>query len=288
MSSKTSSSMMQLSSLVWIVIFVFISSLLKPEIINAAISTPTPDEIFIDGYGVPMVLIPAGSFQMGSENGDKHERLVHTVTLDDYYVDQYEVTNAQYERCVDAGVCSPPKFPRSPTRDSYFSNPEYDNYPVIWVEWHEANNFCGWRDARLPTEAEWEKAARGGLKNKVYPWGDMFPSFGKNNRNGANFIGPNYKRIDFADTEPVGSFGANGYGLYDMVGNVSEFVADWYDEDYYQYSPTDNPQGPEAGEFYVIRGGSWNGSFWTLRSANRTSVYGYPQNEVGFRCARLP
>jgi serine/threonine-protein kinase len=229
-----------------------------------------------------MVLVPAGAFEMGSNNGDSDEMPVHTVTLDDYYIDQYEVTNALYKACVDAGVCDPPVNTSSFTRDSYFGNSQYDDYPVIRVSWYDAKAYCEWRGVRLPTEAEWEKAARG-TDGRTYPWGE-----------GIDCTKANYGGcVD--DTTAVGSYpdGASPYGLFDMAGNVWEWVADWYDGNYYDAYPADswppNPAGPSSGEYRVLRGGSWLNYGDLLRVANRS---GYDPssrfNFIGFRCALSP
>lgn len=137
---------------------------------SAATSTATalPAEV-IDQQGVQMVLVPAGEYTMGSESGGYDETPVHTVYLSTFYIDKYEVTNALYKACVDAGVCNPPYDAGSYTRASYYGNPEFDNYPVVYVDWSMSGSYCEWRDARLPTEAEWEKAARG-TDARVYPW----------------------------------------------------------------------------------------------------------------------
>ncbi|MBN2551097.1 MAG: SUMF1/EgtB/PvdO family nonheme iron enzyme [Anaerolineales bacterium] len=237
---------------------------------------------YTDEKGVPMALIPAGEFWMGSED-DTHSKPVHTVYLDAFYMDIYEVTNALYEQCVQAGVCTPPRYSQSSTRDSYYGNSAYADYPVIYVEWEQARAFCEeWRGARLPTEAEWEKAARGGLEGKLYPWGDEAPVCQKGAQNGANF-----SSCTSDDTEPVGSYSANSYGLYDMAGNVWEWVQDWYDQTYYSISPSSNPRGPISGATRVLRGGSWYNIPYNLRAANR--FFNNPVSRLiyifGFRCA---
>ncbi|MBN2549004.1 MAG: SUMF1/EgtB/PvdO family nonheme iron enzyme [Anaerolineales bacterium] len=237
------------------------------------LTTLTAD--YRDEKGVPMALIPAGEFQMGSENGGDSEKPVHTVYLDAFYMDMYEVTNVQYEKCVQAGVCTAPDSYSSYERRSYYGDSDFADYPVIYVDWEQARTFCeDWRGARLPTEAEWEKAARGGLKGGEYPWGNVIPDCSR-----ANYYGC------VNDTRRVGSYPANGYGLYDMAGNVWEWVWDWYDDNYYSSSPDSNPQGPDSGSYRVLRGGGWYLGPNYLRVAIRGT--GSPDGQaiyIGFRC----
>ena len=246
--------------------------------------TPLPGRI-TDEKGVEMVLVPAGEFQMGSEDGDSDERPVHAVYLDAFYIDVYEVTNARYEACVQEGYCSPPGDSSSYTRDNYYGNADYDGYPVIHVDWAQARAFCEWRRADLPSEAQWEKAARGGLEGKMYPWGDEAPVCWKGAINGAKYTDD--AGCNNTDTEPVGSYAPNGYELYDMAGNVSEWVWDWYSELFYQGLPYANPVGPDVGQRRALRGGAWNDGVKSVRAAIR---YGNIPNgryvDVGFRCAR--
>ena len=164
---------------------------------------------------------------MGSNprlGGNDDEKPVHAVYLDAFWIDKYEVTNAQYKKCVDWGYCVAPQ-KNSSTRDSYYGNPQYESYPVI-VSWDQAKNFCTRAGKRLPTEAECEKAARG-TGERIYPWGDTFDK---------NLV--NSLHRGFGDTMPVGSFpnGASPYGVMDMAGNVSEWVADFYSSDYYNWT----------------------------------------------------
>lgn len=240
--------------------------------------TPTPGigSIYLSN-GVTMLYVPAGTFSMGSETSS-HERPIHAVNLSAYYMDKYEVTNAAYKRCVEAGVCDPPKQSRSSTRTAYYGNPEFDEFPVIYVDWNMAKTYCEWRGARLPTEAEWEKAARG-TDGRTYPWGE-----------GISCDEANYNNC-VGDTTKVGSYlgGVSPYGLYDMAGNVWEWVNDWYDSSYYQTSPSSNPQGPTSGQYRVLRGGSWNNYGSSVRSVFRFgNDPSNPGHYLGFRCSLSP
>lgn len=278
----------------------------------APILTPTPYPATItDAYGVPMVLVPAGPFTMGADpeealaecrrlrgEGCRREDFLdeapaHTVTLDAFYIDQYEVTNARYAACVAAGACRPPRAIRSYTREVYYGDPRYDDYPVVLLSWYQALNYCRWRGARLPTEAEWEKAARG-TDGRRYPWGDVFDGTRANfcDRNCPYEWASPSEDDGYADTAPVGSYpeGVSPYGAYDMAGNVWEWVADWYDADYYAASPVENPQGPATGLYRVVRGGAWFSVGSSLRTTYRlrnvpTATY---HLTGGFRCARAP
>lgn len=251
--------------------------------------TPAPTETPLPSEPPPgfpgMALILAGEFQMGSEDGSSGETPVHTVYLDAYYMDVYEVTNAQYAACVQAGSCTPPQPTKSYTRSSYYGDSTYDDYPVIYVDWSQARAYCQWRGGDLPTEAQWEKAARGGLEGKQYPWGDEDPVCQKGARNGAKF--DDDAGCNDTDTEPVGSYSPNGYGLYDMAGNVWEWVLDWYQETFYASSPAANPTGPSSGEYRVVRGGSWSNVAGSVRTANRVRYDPSYRSDVrGFRCSR--
>jgi formylglycine-generating enzyme required for sulfatase activity len=228
-----------------------------------------------------MVLIPAGPFQMGSNQ--PMENPIHTVTLNSFWMDVYEVTNARYAECVAAKKCQPPASNQLfSTRSDYYTNGQYANYPVLYVSWDDANAYCTWRGARLPTEAEWEKAARGGLEGKLYPWGDTAPVCTPGAINGAQFGG-----CTVQDTVTVGSFKPNRYGVYDMAGNVWEWANDWSDENYYSSSSGNNPIGPPSGNQKVLRGGSWGLTAGSMRVTYRTSaVPTLSYFNVGFRCAR--
>jgi formylglycine-generating enzyme required for sulfatase activity len=246
-----------------------------------------------------MVYVPAGSFQMGStddeveaaieqcnqdrENGEcprswyEDESPRHSVTLDGFWIDQTEVTNRQYQQCVEATDCAPPQRNESPSRVSYYGNSQYDDYPVIWVSWYDAVAYCEWAKGRLPTEAEWEYAARG-LDSQLYPWGDDTP----------NDTLLNYA-YNQRDTAEVGSYpsGASWAGALDMAGNVWEWVSDWYADDYYATSPKENPMGPDRGDLKVLRGGGWDMKSTDVRTASRLTFVNPVTADAtfGFRCA---
>ena len=225
-----------------------------------------------------MVYVPAGEFSMGSDTGGSNEKPIHTVTLDAFWIDQTEVTNGMYARCVAAGACQPPSDTASYTRSSYYNDTQYADYPVIYVDWDQASAYCAWCGARLPTEAEWEKAARG-ADGRTYPWGENIDS-----------ILANYS-INVGDTTKVGSYpdGASPYGALDMAGNVWEWVDDWYGSNYYNHSPISNPTGPDSGASKVLRGGFWGNDGLILLSAYR--YWGDPTNAgdvIGFRCVLSP
>jgi iron(II)-dependent oxidoreductase len=246
-----------------------------------------------------MVLIPAGHFQMGSEEGDVDEAPIHTVYLDAFYIDKYEVTNAQYRKFVEATGHPAPRGTGYTAvydvldRDDYqpWNDPGFNqpNHPITNVTWSDAIAYCEWLGKRLPTEAEWEKAARSGIEGAKYTWGNSDP----NNRT-ANFADSNTRfewrsqeiNDSFLFVAPVGSFQPNGYGLFDMAGNLWEWCSDWYGASYYAESPRENPKGPPTGERRVLRSGAWYRALHTIRSAERVSDYPDSNlNVIGFRCA---
>jgi eukaryotic-like serine/threonine-protein kinase len=239
----------------------------------AATSTVQPTATLVPTPPTGMVLIPGGTFKMGSDQGAADEKPVHSVTLDAFFIDQYEVTNARYKQCVDAGKCTAPAVKGSFTRTSYFGDAQFDQYPVINVTWRQADAFCAWAGGRLPTEAEWEYAATGG-DGRRYPWGNDFD--------------PNRVPAVVGDTTKVGSHdNASPFGVFDMAGNVVEWVADRYGAAYYGVSPSANPTGPQAGSQQVMRGGSFgtpDGSFYTTTRRYHQGP-GFHDVDIGFRCA---
>ena len=246
------------------------------EIVPTVTPTSGPTRVS-DKDGMVMVRVPAGEFLMGSSDVDTEandeEKPQHRVLLDAFWIDRTEVTKAQYQRCVEAGVCVAPSC----------SGTGKEDHPVVCVSSHDARAYCAWAERRLPTEAEWEKAARG-KDGQRYPWGNDNPDCGKLNYGGKDggCIG---------NTTAVGSYSAvaSPYGAWDMAGNVWEWVADWYDDSYYRMSPNKNPQGPDSGARNVLRGGSWFHSQWFVRSAVRIRPYpDYGNENIGFRCARSP
>jgi formylglycine-generating enzyme required for sulfatase activity len=221
--------------------------------------------------GALMVYIPEGEFLMGSRHGWNDEGPEHTVYLDAFWIYQHEVTNENYQACMDDNACSPPGSIK------YFSDPNYKDHPVLNGVWLEAVAYCQWAGERLPTEAEWEKAARG-TDGRDFPWGSQKPTC-----NLANF------KDCVGGTSPVGSYpaGASPFGALDMAGNVGEWVADWHEDDYYSRSPYENPTGPETGTHKVIRGGSWDMMGWGWLTTY-TRVVNIQNNELGFRCVHSP
>jgi len=249
----------------------------------APLKTPTPRLPKVTQVskvdGMEMVFIASGEFQMGAAEADDEageaEKPLHWIYLSPYWIDRTEITNVQYAQCVQAGECQPPEKSGSKTRPVYFGAAQYQDYPVIYVSWEDASTYCQWAGRRLPTEAEWEKAARGSTA-QIYPWGDQVEP---RNANFNHLIG---------DTSRAGAYpdGASPYGALDMAGNVAEWVADWYGEGYYAVSTYKNPAGPKSGEFRMLRGGSWVNQLRSLRVTFR--IWNYPSlrsDTIGFRCA---
>ena len=226
----------------------------------------------------PSAMIPAGTFWMGVDGlqGLDDERPRHSVTLDAYAMDVYEVTVDRYAMFLKQSGRMPPLFWET------LDLKEHGNRPVIGVDWHDADAFCRWAGKRLPTEAEWERAARG-TDERRYPWGNQTPT-----PEFANFgIGA---RFSYGQTlMPVGRYekGKSPYGMYDMAGNVWEWVQDWYGIDYYEVSDKHNPRGPDVGQFKVLRGGAWSELPKYLLAYGRFKLLPQTRNSyAGFRCAQ--
>lgn len=220
--------------------------------------------------GMTQIYIPAGEFTMGVKEANSNRHITHKVHLDAYWIDQVEVTNAMYARCLNAGECQPLAMD-----NPYFGNAKHADYPVVYVTWDKAQTYCHWVGGRLPTEAEWEKAARG-TDGWRYPWGKARAGDTLLNFNGTH-------------GEPKSSYdylaGASPYGVLNMAGNVREWVADWFDADYYSTSPYENPQGPPEGTAKVLRGGA----YWDDAKQVQTFYRLYhtpnsPGQNRGFRC----
>lgn len=250
-------------------------------------SMPPSAPVVLRVYQPPqdMIRIPAASFEMGSNDTNDADIPVHRVEVDEFYLDKYEVTVAKYKEFLKANSAQI-------TPNHWDEQLQKPNRPVVYVSWNDAVAYCEWlskqrgKRVRLPTEAEWEFAARGRLSGKNYPWGNNISATKANfneNRNRENdWENANYYLRD------VGSYTANNYGLYDMAGSVWEWCADWYSSDYYQSSSSRNPKGPDNGIFKVLRGGSWNNGSQFLRCAYRGYLIepASRNNNVGFRCAQ--
>lgn len=243
-----------------------------------------PGESYLPLNMVPMIRVPAGPFMRGNDGGFVNEKPASAIELDTFYIDQYEVTNRLYAKCVDAKACPLPKIDKTGIfTTSYYSSRALGNYPVVWVSWEDARTYCAFVGKRLPTEAEWEKAARG-EDSLLFPWGDEEPT---RENDLTNFIGN-----PPLSTLPVGSYpkGVSPYGVHDMAGNVQEWVADWHLVDYYAdpASRGKNPQGPEGPHVTkVVRGGGFMSAASDLRTTRRKDAL--PEetfdSELGFRCA---
>ena len=221
-----------------------------------------------------LITIPAGQFRMGSEIGQDNERPVHTVFVDSFYLAAKQVANAEYAVFLEETSALPPPFWNDPN----FNHPQQ---PVVGVSWFEAARYSEWLSAksgrryRLPFEAEWEWAARGGVEGKLFPWGDDPPQ-----------TLPGYASRWKTGPEPVGRHGANAFGLFDICENVHEWCGDWFSPDYYAVSPERNPRGPETGQRRASRGGSWRHHIKVSRCAARSSIPPeFQYADYGFRVA---
>lgn len=236
--------------------------------------------------GAPMVLIPEGSFPMGVPHGDRDggrdEYPRHDVFVNNFYIDKFELTNGRYLEFVKATNHRVPQNPKNATRNLWQGDTITESLadrPVVNVDWADANAYCQWAGKRLPTEAEWEKAAKG-TADRRFPWGNVEPT----NKH-LNF---NQQWIGEKTLMPVGSYelGKSPFGVYDMAGNVWEWVNDWYDAKYYEKSPAKNPMGPDSGTKRVLRGSGWQNETPTVRIFTRVDSDPTIRNEsTGFRCA---
>ncbi len=273
-----------------------------PSLVPTITPTPTPlytptetpfPSLITDAQGVEMALIPAGTFQMGSLSGYDDESPVHTVTLSQaFYMDIYEVTNARFAAFLnnagnqteggDTWLEVTDDDVRIHQSDGSFQADEgYANRPVAEITWFGAQAYCNWRGGRLPSESEWEYAARGGLEGMDYPWGNETPVCTPGAVNGAQFAECS------GGTADVGSFAPNGYGLYDMAGNLWEWTADWYW--LYPRDAVTDPTGSASGQHRVLRGGSWYANPFDLRlTARGRGSVDYGDSTRGFRCVSLP
>jgi formylglycine-generating enzyme required for sulfatase activity len=233
-----------------------------------------------------MVLIPAGPFIMGSTDGLPNERPEHRVTLDAFFIDQYEVTLSLYRTFLESGKHESP-----PTWDDEAATTAGDR-PATGMKWESAAAYCQWAGKRLPTEAEWEKAARG-TDGRRYPWGDMQPFVDIANYNRGMWVNEAITLVAVTSglegmsvRHGLKEGGKSPFGLFHMAGNAAEWVADWYGRDYYQRTPEKNPPGPDTGEKRVLRGGSWADLPAALRVTARFSAEAdYEDRTIGFRCA---
>jgi eukaryotic-like serine/threonine-protein kinase len=248
--------------------------------------------------GVEMVCIPAGEFIMGASDADtlasNNEKPQHTVYLDAYWIDRTEITNANFAKCLKEGACHPRIYDTSAlTYIPYSVHPNYQDHPALIYEAVDAADYCQWAGRRLPSEAEWEKAARG-TDGRMYPWGNtldcsMANYYICNNAPQYDPKGPRCGYSSYCRTNRVDDYpaGASPYGVLNMAGNVWEWVSDWYSPEYYANSPSLNPRGPETGEYQVRRGGGCTSLGADLRVTSRASGKGehYFDGQMGFRCA---
>jgi len=228
-----------------------------------------------------MIFFPEGEFEMGSLEGEgkKNEHPRHKVYLNAFYLDMYEVTFADFEKYLKANL---KQYPTITGWNGRKARSDMINKPIFGLQWKRCRNFCRWRGKRLPTEAEWERAAKG-TENRKYPWGNEEPDKKRANFGNCCFI----QKGTILTESGHFKIGMSPEGIYDLGGNVAEWVYDWYDKKYYQNSPYKNPKGPKKGKYHVIRGGAWNSLPVYLRSSSRygdsdaKDYYG-----IGCRCAK--
>ena len=243
-----------------IVVFAVIAGL--AVVVLAEVPQPTEEM-------AEMVLIPAGEYMMGRE-GEGDYSPPHQVKVDSFYLDAYEVTNQQY---YDFCLATEHDLPEFWGMEEFHCGSDFPDYPVVGISWWDASDYAEWAGKRLPTEAEWEYAARGGHLDFKFPWGNDVDSTKMNFKSDGS--------------RPMGSYPPNGYGLYEMTGNIWEWVGDYYNEDYYDTIPQVNPTGPEAGRFRTIRGGSWHSGPGCVNVYHRNGLPSHWVDfAVGFRCAR--
>lgn len=278
---------MNYKKLITILVVLLLSLLifrLSVPYIGSLTSLYYPHEI-MSRENTSMLLVPAGYFIMGNENGDHDEMPMEEIYLRSFYIDKYEVTNEKYSLCVEQNFCSPQMFGYigKDYVSTYSDDPVYSNYPVIFINWNMAKTYCEWREARLPTEAEWEKAARG-VDGRTYPWGE-----------GIDCQHATYDRCSYfsiwgmAYPTPVGSheIGVSPYGVFDMTGNVWEWTSSLYQP--YPYNQFDGREDDLQG-LRVLRGGSWSTLSYPISdnirvSARNSAPQHYAFNNIGFRCA---
>ena len=280
------------TTLLQIVLFIFLIAAFSPvndaDFPNQAGNEPSVEITVLDSKVSPvdgkiLVYVPEGDFIMGSDTGGSiNNDPEHVVFLHAFWIDQTEVSNGQYLECVNRGACSPPGNQQAYGLNNHYDEIVYKDNPVEFVNWFQATDYCKWAGRRLPTEAEWEKAARG-TEGWPYPWGNDPPNWDLLNYKGS------YGQVNpLGGTNKVGSYpaGASPNGALDMAGNVNEWVADWYEQNYYDRSPFDNPQGPLSGTTKVIRGGDWSTYDVAIYSAYRSSINpDLMLSGIGFRCA---
>ena len=237
------------------------------------VRSPVAGEVAVsEKDGMRLHYVPAGAFVMGNDAGWEGQKPAHEVSLDAYWIDETEVTNRMYALCVDAGECTAPRDVSSYTREQYYRDPATADFPVLHLSWEDADRYCSWAGRALPTEAQWEKAARG-TDGRLYPWGNQAPSNDRLNNFDVSFL---------EDTLQVGSYpeGISPYGALDMAGNVWEWTADWFNP----YPGGDPAASDGYGQVYrVMRGGSFvDAADATTRYANNPELR---MHDIGFRCA---